>query len=138
LRLKNPWADESWKGRYSSNDLDGWSDIELRNEVGYDPLLSIEEEDDGIFWVCWDDILVFFQNFYLSWNPNLFAHRHVAHGFWPYDQGPKDDSINLSENPQYTLSFPNHGVMTKATLWILISRHIARQELLGYEVCYKI
>ena len=134
LRLKNPWADESWKGRYSPFDIYGWDDPELQDELGYDPYLA-REEDDGVFWVCWEDILEYFQNFYLSWNPSLFRHRRVAHGYWPFEQGPLDDTLNVGENPQYILSFSRQAILKRATLWLLISRHVNRQEQWGSEVC---
>jgi calpain-7 len=133
LQLKNPWAHKSWKGRYSSRDTVGWKDIGFRQEVGYNPELAIHQ-DDGIFWVCWDDILQYFQNFHLSWNPYLFKYRLVTHGYWPLIQGPKDDTFNVGYNPQYILNFSQVAIKKKATIWLLISRHVTKQEQSGVEV----
>lgn len=134
LQLKNPWAHKSWKGRFSSRDVQGWKDKAFRTEVGYDPDLALTQ-DDGIFWVCWDDILKYFQNFHLSWNPWLFKYRLVAHGFWPASQGPNDDTFSVFDNPQYVIKLSDRAIQQKATVWILISRHITRQEQAGAEVC---
>jgi calpain-7 len=131
--LKNPWAHKGWKGRFSSRDRESWKDLAFRSEVGYDPDLALLQ-DDGVFWVCWDDILKYFQNFHLSWNPFLFKFRLVTHGFWPSNQGPFDDTFNIGENPQYVLSFSQQAIKQKATIWILISRHVTKQEQTGAEV----
>jgi calpain-7 len=132
LQLKNPWAHQSWKGRFSSGDKESWS-VSLSKEVGYDPVIAAKH-DDGVFWICWEDILVYFQNFHLSWNPALFQSRLSMHGCWPRDQGPADDTFNIGENPQYCLELSNQAIKKNATLWILVSRHVTKQEQEGVEV----
>lgn len=134
VQLKNPWANKGWKGRFSNRDTQSWKDAAFCAEVGYDPALAIQQ-DNGIFWVCWEDILHYFQNFHLSWNPALFKFRLVTHGFWPTLQGPNDDTFNIGENPQYILNFSKDALQKHATLWILISRHVTKQEQSGAEVC---
>ena len=32
----------------------------LQREVGYNPVLA-QKSDDGVFWLCWEDVLVYFQ-----------------------------------------------------------------------------
>lgn len=133
LQLKNPWAHNGWKGRFSSKDKESWNNHALRKEIGYDPDLA-SRQDDGVFWICWEDILHYFQNFHLSWNPILFQSRLTVHGRWPKDQGPFDDTFNIGENPQYTLTLSDKAIYQKATIWILISRHVTKQEQEGSEV----
>lgn len=133
LQLKNPWAHKSWKGRYSSNDRQGWSNPSFCQEVGYDPNLA-SKNDDGVFFICWDDIMKYFKNFHLSWNPDLFEHRLSVHGRWLSDSGPEDDTFNVGENPQYTLVLSDKAIANQATIWILISRHVTRQEQTGSDV----
>jgi calpain-7 len=132
LQLKNPWAHKGWKGRYSSLDKASWGSPAFRQEVGYDPDVAAKL-DDGIFWICWEDIQKYFQNFHLSWNPALFSSRLSVHGCWPKDQGPSDDTFNIGENPQYTLTLSDKAIQQKATVWILISRHVTKQEQEGSE-----
>jgi calpain-7 len=105
----------------------------LRAEVGYNPDLAAKH-DDGIFWICWEDVIVYFQNLHLSWNPALFPYSVTTHGFWPKDQGPVSDIFNVGENPQYVLTLSNDAIKKKATVWVLISRHVTSQEQQGYEV----
>jgi len=96
LQLKNPWAHKSWKGRFSSTDTVSWRDRSLCDEIGYDPL-EAQKHDDGVFWISWNDLLVYFKTLHLSWNPNLFEYQRVSHAFWPVNQGPPLDTFNVGE-----------------------------------------
>jgi calpain-7 len=132
LQLKNPWAHKGWKGRFSCYDITNWTDS-LKREVGYDPELA-RQQDDGVFWIMWEDVLAYFQNIHLSWNPALFAHRQTTHAYWPKDQGPSDDTFNCSQNPQYVLTMSDRAIQKGASVWILVSRHVTKQEQEGSEV----
>ena len=133
LQVKNPWGHQGWKGRYSSFDSVRWGDPAFCAEVGYDPRQA-RLRDDGVFWICWEDVLQHFQNFHLSWNPTLFRYVARSHGLWKREQGPSDDTFNVGENPQYHLSLSERAVKSKATVWILVSRHVDKQEQEGSEV----
>ena len=124
---------KGWKGRYSPQDRVGWSDLAFCAEVGYDPKVAAGV-DDGVFWISWEDVLVYFRNLQLSWNPALFSSKVVTHNFWPKDQGPADASFNVGDNPQYVLTLPDRALQNKASVWILLSRHVTRQEQEGMEV----
>jgi calpain-7 len=133
LQLKNPWAHHGWSGRFSSQDTTSWSDPAFCAEVGYNPVLA-SQLDDGVFWICWTDLIGHFGHFHLSWNPQLFRHRLVRHGFWPKEQGPLDDSFHIGDNPQYILTLSERALARKATIWVLVSRHVTKQEQEGSEV----
>mmetsp|Transcript_36362 Transcript_36362/g.109113 ORF Transcript_36362/g.109113 Transcript_36362/m.109113 type:complete len:659 (-) Transcript_36362:145-2121(-) len=120
LQLKNPWAHQGWKGRYSAMDGASWRDPGFCAEVGYNPSLA-SEVDDGVFWICWEDVLVYFRNVQMSWNPALFPFRTAVHAFWPKEQGPADDSFNVGDNPQYVLTLSDKAVQKKSSIWILCS-----------------
>lgn len=94
LQMKNPWASKSWTGKYSAQDLESWKNFTLRAELSYNPDLALKH-DDGIFWISWDDVLRYFQNIQLSWNPGLFQHSAITHDFWPVKQGPENDTFNI-------------------------------------------
>lgn len=102
-------------------------------EVGYDQVQA-SKHDDGIFWISWKDVLIYFRNLHLSWNPSLFAFRVATHGSWHSTQGPQDDTFNVGENPQYIMTMSDEAVKKKATIWILLSRHVTKQEQEGSEV----
>lgn len=132
LQLKNPWGNKGWNGKFSSGDLESWSDQNFCAEVGYNPK-EAAKYDDGVFWICWNDLLKYFQNIHMSWNPALFQHSFTTHGFWPRSQGPIDDTFNCGENPQYLVHMSEQALKKGATLWILISRHVTKQEQGGSE-----
>lgn len=102
----------------------------MSDEVGYDPQLAAKH-DDGVFWICWEDVLVYFQNIHLSWNPSLFSFQTTIHSFWPLEQGPLDDTFNVGENPQYILHLSDSAIAKGASIWILLSRHVTKQEQEG-------
>eukprot|EP00804_Cyclotella_cryptica_P011617 CCRYP_017509-RA/>CCRYP_017509-RA protein AED:0.04 eAED:0.04 QI:113/0.83/0.71/1/0.66/0.57/7/1872/973 len=133
LQLKNPWASQGWKGKYSSNDKVSWSDPNFCAEVGYDAH-SASIHDDGVFYISWDDVLIYFRNLHLSWNPALFHHKTTMHGLWNKELGPADDSFNIGENPQYIVNLSKNAIDNHATLWILLTRHVTKQEQEGGEV----
>jgi len=132
LQLKNPWGHMSWKGKYSPGDTLSWSDPNLCREVGYDP--SSHNIDDGVFWISYSDILIYFRNIHLSWSPNLFSCRVTTHGYWPNHLGPVLDTYFVGDNPQYNLIASDLAVKRKASIWILVSRHVSKQEQEGAEV----
>lgn len=133
LQLKNPWAQKGWTGKYSPHDKASWRIDKLALEAGYDPN-EAAKHDDGIFWISWEDILLYFRNLQLSWNPQLFSYRVTTHGLWPKDQGLSNDTFNVGANPQYIMALSDQAVEKKATVWVLISRHVNKQEQEGCEV----
>jgi len=96
--------------------------------------------------------LLHFHNIYLSWNPALFSSKVTVHGFWPVTRGPleeaettqssdnqtnieeSDADDNVSENPQYILTMSDGAIQSKSSLWILLSRHVDKQEQEGAKV----
>lgn len=125
LQLKNPWASKGWKKDSDKHDSN--------------------KDDNGVFWISWSDILIFFRNFHLSWNPTLFTSRYTVHGLWSSDNNNNsssslglydcyaDDSCTLGNNPQYLLIMSDDAIHYKGgtSLWILLSRHVNKQEQEG-------
>ena len=136
LQLKNPWAHKGWKGRYSSRDAASWRDPKFREEVGYNPDVAMKQ-DDGVFWICWQDVLRYFKNFHLSWNPGLFSHRTTVHDVWRKEQGPEQDTFNVGENPQFFVELSDKSIARNPSIWILLSRHVTKQEQLEGKVRFK-
>ena len=131
LLLKNPWANKGWKGRFSPLDS-VWDDDSLSKEVGYDAKRA-QKKDDGVFYIAWEDVLKYFQNVHFSWNPFLFKYKTTVHALWSKDQGPFDDTFNVGENPQYLLQLSDQAIKKNAAVWVLVARHVNKQEQAGAE-----
>jgi len=71
-----------------------------------------------------------------SFQNSLFRHRTIIHGFWPREQGPVQDTYNIGENPQYIVELPDHSIDRNPSLWILLSRHVTKEEQLEGKVCF--
>ena len=86
--------------------------------------------------MLWADVLLYLRNIHVSWRPDpkLFQCRTKVHGRWDANVGPEDDSYNVSENPQYTIALSEEAIKGEATLWLLLSRHVTKQEQEGGEV----
>lgn len=53
---------------------------------------------------------------------------------WPEAQGEKNDTFNVGENPQYILQLSDEAAARKPTVWVLLSRHVNKQEQEGEQV----
>ncbi|KAM8826921.1 LOW QUALITY PROTEIN: calpain-7 [Synchiropus picturatus] len=124
LQLKNPWSHLRWKGRYSERDDKNWTP-ELLKYLNFDPKTA-QKFDNGVFWICWEDLCQFYDVIYLSWSPALFRESSCIHSTWDGKQGPVKDVYSLANNPQYKLEVqcPAGG----AAVWVLLTRHITDKE----------
>ncbi|GFR95180.1 calpain-7-like [Elysia marginata] len=120
LMLKNPWNHLRWKGRYCEKDAGHWTP-DLQKALNYDPT-SAQMFDNGVFWIDYDSLCHFFDVFYINWNPELFTYTTCMQHTWFAKEGPKKDTYNISDNPQYRLQVK--GNQPSAAIWILLSRHI--------------
>lgn len=59
--------------------------------------------DNGVFWMDYKSLQKYFDVLYLNWNPDLFRNRFHIHQLWRLDAGPVKDTINIGENPQFSL-----------------------------------
>ncbi|GMT18944.1 hypothetical protein PFISCL1PPCAC_10241 [Pristionchus fissidentatus] len=119
VMVKNPWTHLRWKGRFSENDKENWSE-ERKKALDYDPDAA-QEKDDGVFWIEYESVLHFFDVFYVNWNPAIFPHTYGLHNVWNTTSGPVKDLYTVADNPQYQLQVNNVG---NAAVWILLTRHI--------------
>jgi calpain-7 len=73
LQIKNPWSRKRWLGRYSPADDVSWT-AALRQALHYD-LEANKREDNGVFWIDYDDLCRYFSVINLNWSPALFQHQ---------------------------------------------------------------
>ena len=65
LQVKNPWARQTWKGRFSSSDRDTWT-VGLRQALNVSPDDFDKMDDHGIFWIEFTDCRKVFKSFFLN------------------------------------------------------------------------
>lgn len=121
--LKNPWSHLRWKGNFSENDVTNWTP-DLQKLLSYDPK-SAQQYDNGVFWIDYDSLCRFFDVIYINWNPELFKYTTCTHSTWAAKEGPKRDSYNISDNPQFRLEIRANQ---PAAVWILLTRHITDKD----------
>ncbi|GMR41989.1 hypothetical protein PMAYCL1PPCAC_12184 [Pristionchus mayeri] len=119
LMVKNPWTHLRWKGRFSENDKESWTE-ERKKALDYDPDAA-QEKDDGVFWIEYESVIHFFDVFYVNWNPALFPFTFGIHNYWNNTAGPVKDLYTVAANPQYRLEVNNKA---PTAVWILLTRHI--------------
>lgn len=134
VKVKNPWANTAWKGRFSPRDTANWTP-QLQAAVGYDPGKAAMS-DDGIFFIDFPALLHAFSRVYMNWNAGLFRHRFVQHTAWPAAApGPANDLYTMGSNPQYALkvSVAPRSATTGAKeymseVWVVLTRHVQRRD----------
>ena len=74
FRLRNPWGRVEWSGKFSDK-WSGWTD-ELKKKLDW------VDADDGMFWMCYDDLQQYFTHIYLcDVIPASWQSTRVA-GYW--------------------------------------------------------
>lgn len=141
LQVKNPWRKQRWTGPFSAHDERRWTP-ELRQALAYDPH-EARESDDGIFWIDYTSVCTYFRGLFLNWNPALFYYQTALHKHWSMKIGPRKDTYNLGDNPQYSLKvqvarddakpgqsklqFQAPQMSKCQSVWILLTRHVTEQ-----------
>jgi hypothetical protein len=106
LKLRNPPGDHGeWQGDWSDN-WPGWNArLKMKLEV-------VDDEDDGCFFMAFDDFCLAFRTLYLCryYDPNVWK-EYTFHEYWrnvdgtsqglPTKHNPK---CKLDENPQFALA----------------------------------
>lgn len=60
IQLRNPWGNTEWNGKWSDHDVRSWT-ARMRRKLSYEQ----QNKDDGIFWMCFDDWLAHFSEYYI-------------------------------------------------------------------------
>lgn len=82
-----------------------------------------EEEKHGIFWMSWEDILVFFTGISSSWSPARFTFRRDIHALWKRTEAMPN---HLDDNPQYILRV---SAAVDTVVWLVLFQHYAVSEV---------
>jgi len=91
-QLRNPWGKHEWQGDWS-DDSNKWTD-ELRRK------LSFTRADDGIFWMCFEDLCQYFDRVEIC-----HVHDHYKYTSFECEQEIGDWNVT-----SMTVSKPAHGL----------------------------
>jgi len=75
LRLRNPWGGTEWKGTWSDN-CPNWTPA-LKKQLDW------KDEDDGAFWMDYEDYLPYFENTVICKVDERFSATHLDVGHAP-------------------------------------------------------
>ena len=97
--IKNPWGHFRWQGKYSHGDA-SWTPS-LKRALGYDNF----DEDKGVFWMEFSDILQFFDSLDINWNPELLTYNKSFFDIWKSAEMSSTNSFSIKDNPQFYINF---------------------------------
>ena len=108
LKLRNPWGQTEWEGKWSDADMARAENARMRRKLNW------SKGDDGVFWMGYDDFVQYFNSISVCMLPTGWQSA-VAHGEWAGQSAggcPNYDSV--SSNPQFLLSIsrPVNVVLT--------------------------
>jgi len=123
VKLKNPWGKVSWKGQFSARDDRNWS-ADLERYLKYNRIKA-KEQDEGIFWMTWNNAFKYFSNLYIGWNPKFFSFQkqiHLASERQNFTSLFWNEDHCVESNPQFIIRVPPHK--HEVEMRALISRHL--------------
>jgi len=106
VRLRNPWGEKEWNGAFSDGSLE-WRSISSKEKEK----LGLVTEDDGEFWMPWDDFVIQFTDLSINHiiNTSLFSFsktwkEYVSLSAWARPDragGCLNHPTTFLNNPQY-------------------------------------
>lgn len=120
MMLRNPWGKQEWKGKYGSHDTSE-SSLMAREAFG----LTHEMEALGVFCIAYDDVVAYYEQCSLSWNPYLLYRgqegmsrrpvRLACHGTFSY-------TLSVAQMPQLHIGVV--GAPHRSRMHLVLSRHV--------------
>ncbi|KAJ9442516.1 Calpain-type cysteine protease DEK1 [Diplonema papillatum] len=96
--IRNPWGNEKeWKGKWSDNDA-SWTPA-LKKECNF------EAEDDGTFWMAWEDAQQWFNNVSVCYTYGSWDQVHAAGN---YVDGAADMCLRVEVTKKRQCWFSSH------------------------------
>ncbi|KAG5493632.1 hypothetical protein JIQ42_02005 [Leishmania sp. Namibia] len=120
MLLRNPWGKQEWNGKYGRRDT---SEESVAVRAAFD--LKRTEEDMGVFCIAYDDVVRYFDNCSLSWNPYMLFRtpegqprrpvRIACHGTFDY-------TLSTALSPQLHIGVVEAPKRTR--MHLILSRHV--------------
>ncbi|KAA0178491.1 hypothetical protein FNF27_00340 [Cafeteria roenbergensis] len=133
MKIKNPWGRRRFRGRLAFERREVWTPA-LCSALRVGDADMASAVDNGVFWATWEEVLEYFPDIYLSWQPSLLPHRAVRHGCWPLaSPGPRKDNHSFMYCPQYRVQLDGAdgagaGSGRGQVVWMLVTRHVTAIE----------
>lgn len=120
MLVLNPWGKFTWKGQYSFEDRDSWTE-ELKAALGYN---FLKDQENGLFWIEFETVSEVFEIIEMNWNPDMLKYSITKFGLWR--AGDMVDGFeDISKSPQYKLQFAKDiKRSTNVYLWVVLSRFL--------------
>ncbi len=117
-KLRNPWGSLEWNGDWSdSSEL--WTPA-LKEE------LNFEQADDGIFWICFDDLLKHFSGI------NICMLRHPKLNANPWVEYRHDIQYHFSKHGKGVISVPFYSLhLPQLARDLIVSVHQKDKRCIG-------
>ena len=109
LKLRNPWGQTEWEGRYGDADMARPANARLRKKLDW------VKSDDGAFYMSFDDFVQYFVSVSICMLPEGFGRPATVRGAWAgTSAGGCPNFETTANNPQFILSItrPTDIVLT--------------------------
>ncbi|THH18691.1 hypothetical protein EW146_g2354 [Bondarzewia mesenterica] len=96
------------------------------SEVLLERLAIVDDDENQILRISWDDVCTLFESIYVNWDPFMFNHQLNYHGTWRASYlSDSDRTESAHQTIRLTIHRPSGSAELKAAydVWILLTRH---------------
>jgi len=117
---------------YHPFDTENWTP-ELCRRLRYVPP---SQDEDGVFWIGWEDAIEHFTHLCLAWNPALYPFSKTIHSSWNLPEGIKynQESKLLEFCPQFLFSIGPHA--DDFEVRVVLQKHTSEFELGKHRISF--
>lgn len=123
MKCKNPWGSTTPSIAYDVRTIIS----KLKNEK--EEIENLKDEENGYFWIEWQDVLEYFLNIFLAWNPQIYPCKYSIVSSWRNSKSSSkfyDENFSLENNAQYLITIPEHSEDFEVR--ILLTKHVNHLE----------
>ncbi|KAH7827320.1 putative CRE-CLP-2 protein [Monocercomonoides exilis] len=117
VKLRNPFMERGWKGKFSLEDSGSWSDA-MKQRLHFDPEEVKKRPDNGVFFLCFEDLRRYFTTMTVSWSPLLFPYQRMSHCLFAAHHQFDEELQRTYYSPQFLVR-KQRG----QRYWFLLQRH---------------
>jgi len=116
VQLRNPWGSTEWKGKWSDNDEDSWTQKMKKK-------LDFKKADDGSFWMAFEDFVLHYRSLYICRVFNDEWNRILVSSEWRGETagGCSNNHSKFVKNPRIKLQ-----IKGRIKLFLTLMQHDSR------------